>query len=223
MKKDTFTQIITGLGITLVGVGALLDALHIIPFWGWFSTWWPLILVVSAAVVLINDTRSFIWSIALALAGGLILLRNLDITDINVFSLIWPIVILAIGISILINRTVSPSKKARVQDIDNLSAVFGGSETLNKSQDYQGGKVSAIFGGITLDLREAAIKKEATLNIFALCGGVEIKVPKGWQVKSHVFPILGGVENKANDSENKEGPVLIIAGNVALGGVEVKY
>lgn len=221
--SSTTTQAITGLIIIAIGVGALLDSLQVLPFWGWFGTWWPSLLIVAALLVILNDLRSFVWSAALAFVGTVLLLRNFDVVDVNVFSLIWPAIIIAVGVSIMLNRANRTPKNASSQDVDNISAILGGAETRNQSQNYQGGKATAVLGGVTLDLRDAAIKKEATLNVFAFCGGIEIKVPKDWQVKSHVFPILGGVENKASDSQSKKGPVLIITGNVALGGVEVKY
>ena len=221
--NPTITRTITGLIIVAIGLSALLDALGLFQFWGWFGSWWPVLLLVAAALVLLNDLRSFVWSAALAFVGTILLLRNLDVVDVNVFSLIWPAIIIAIGVSILINRANRPAKNASSQNTDNISAILGGAEARNQSQNYQGGKATAILGGVSIDLRDAAIKKEATLNVFALCGGIEVKVPKDWQVKSHVFPILGGVENKASDSQSKKGPVLIITGNVTFGGVEIKY
>ena len=120
------------------------------------------------------------------------------------------------------NRTMA-SKATRIQDTDDVSAIFGGSETINTSKNYQGGKATAVFGGVVIDLRDAHIKKEATLNVFALCGGVEVKVPREWKIQPQVFPIIGGVESKSHSQKaDDNAPVLIITGTVALGGVEVR-
>lgn len=220
--NQKIVRILTGSLITLVGVGALLDALGLFSFWAGLREIWPLGLVIAGLLVLINNLKQIVWAGLLVIAGVLLQLRTLDIIDFNVFALFWPVVIIGIGISVLINRSVA-NKKIRIQDMDNVSAVFGGSETINASKDYQGGKATAVFGGVSIDLRDAVIKKEATLNVFALCGGIELKVPRDWTVRSQVFPILGGVESKSQRNTDKnDGPVLVIAGTVALGGVEVK-
>ena len=102
-------------------------------------------------------------------------------------------------------------------------AWMSGTESRNTSKDYKGGKVTAIMGGVDIDLRNAVIKKNATLEVFALMGGVEVKVPRGWVVKSQAVVFLGGIENKADDVTKAGAPTLTLVGNVVMGGVEVKY
>lgn len=220
--KDSLARIITGVVVLAFGAGALLDTFNVIDFWPFIGTWWPALVILAGIVVLINDKRQYILAIVLGLFGILVLMDNLEAIEVNIFQLFWPIIIIAIGISILVNRTTLP-KIAKTQDSDSINAVFSGTNTTNKSKDYKGGQVSAIFGGVELDLRDAIIKKEATLNVTTLCGGIDIRVPRNWRVQSNVFPILGGVENKATgDQADNKSPLLIIAGTVALGGVEIK-
>ena len=220
--KQSLVRILTGSLIVLIGLGALLDALGLVPFWSTIGNFWPIGLVIAGILVFLNNSRQVVWSSLLVVGGVLLQLRSLDVIDFNVLSLFWPIIILAIGFSILRNRTVT-NDKARIQDTDTVSAILGGSDTINTSKDYKGGKATAVLGGVTLDLRDAVIKKEARLEVFALCGGIELKVPRDWVVRSEVFPILGGVDAKSQrDTEKANGPVLIITGTVALGGVDVK-
>lgn len=219
MNNPTITRTATGILVLAFGVLALLDALTIIDFWRYAADWWPLAIIIAGVLVLVNSYREYITALILVGLGTVLQLNVLGIIDVNVWQLFWPVVIIAIGFSILSRRGV---RRLQVQDTDNITAFFGGSDTVNKSQDYRGGKVSAIFGGVTIDLRDAKIKKEATLEVFTLCGGVEVKVPRDWQVRQQAFPILGGVETKSHTAENTEGPVLIITGTVALGGVEVR-
>ena len=51
------------------------------------------------------------------------------------------------------------------------------------------------MGGCEIDLRHASIDGEAVIDIFALWGGVELRVPPDWTVVSRVTPILGGVDD----------------------------
>ena len=222
MNTQSLSRIITGLLILLVGVGAWLDSLNVYDLWGLAGTWWPVGVAVAGLLIFIGDRRQYITALALLVVGVVLQLNELDVIAVNVWSLVWPVIIIAVGLSVLINRSNRP-KLVKGSDYDAISAVFAGTETINKSQDYKGGRVSAIFGGIELDLRDAAIKKEATIEVFALCGGVEIKIPREWKVEHRVTPILGGVEStKHSEKTTGSSPTLYIVGTVALGGVEIK-
>lgn len=220
MKNETIARILTGLAVLAFGIGALLDAINIIEFWSLAGTWWPLAVILGGVLLFINDFRQYITTLALIAVGTLFQLNNLDIIEVNIWALIWPVVIIAVGIAILTNRVagkVNSGKKT-----DTISAILGGSESSNNSKDYKGGKITAVLGGVSLDLRDAEIKKEATIEVFALMGGVELKVPREWRVQSNVFPILGGVEGKAlRGNPAEDAPVLIITGTATLGGVEI--
>lgn len=218
--NQTIIRVASGLAVLLVGVGALLDGLTIINFWETFRTWWPTLLIGAGLLIFLSDMKQYITALAFAVVGGVILLNNLDYVDINLWNVIWPVVIIAIGLSIILNQTGKAHRNIRTQDLDSISAIFSGNDTSNKSQDYKGGKMTAVFGGITIDLRDAVIKDSATIEVFTVCGGIELKVPRNWHVKHSVFPILGGVESKAEGTE--KGPTLYINGTVALGGVEIK-
>lgn len=221
--KETTSRIITGTIITLIGAGAMLSTLGVFPFWDHFKVWWPLLLVVAGIFTLIGEfRRNFIWGATLILIGALLTLKNIDVLSFNVFSLIVPIAIMSVGFSILFTAKNRSNVKSTSIDSDSIAAVFSGSESINSSKDYEGGSLTAVFGGIDLDLRDAKIKDKATLDVFVLCGGIELKVPKDWKVVVKATPILGGTENKSRGQEDHKGPVLIITGTVALGGVEVK-
>ena len=219
--NQSIIRIATGLFVILLGIGALLDALNVFNFWGHLGNWWPLLLIIGGILVFLGNFRQYIWALALVLVGTILQLNNLNIIDVDIWNIFWPVIIIAVGLSIVVNRANTANKEVRTQDLDSISAIFAGNEAVNKSKDYKGGKITAVFGGASLDLRDAVIKGEATIEVFALCGGVEIKVPREWQVKHSVFPILGGVESKAHSNDPKA-PILNIIGTAALGGVEIK-
>ena len=221
--KQSLSRYITGLLVLALGVGALLDVLNVIPFWSWLGTWWPLILIVVALTLFVSDfRRNYIWALALVIIGVFIQLRNLDMIDFSVTELIFPVILIAIGLTIVLRVSNRNSVKLGTNDADDISAILSGSESKNKSQKYKGGKVTSIFGGAVLDLRDAKIDKEATLDLFVLCGGVEIKVPRDWKVIVRTANIAGGIEDKSEGAANDKGSVLIVTGTIALGGVEIK-
>lgn len=220
MNNPSLARTLAGVGVVGVGVLALLDSLQVINFLNIWSDWWPAALIAIGVIMYVSDKANIWWAGIFVVAGLGILLNNLDVIEFNVFSLFWPAVIIAIGVSLLRQG----SRKAQVSTgDDNYFALMSGAESRNTSKDYTGGKATAIMGGVNIDLRNAVIKKNATLEVFALMGGVEVRVPRGWVVRSQAIAFLGGVENKADDSTKSGAPVLTIVGNVVMGGVEIKY
>ena len=219
MNKQ-ITRTIAGAAIIGVGVLALLNSLNVVSIGEVFQDWWPIAIIVAGILFFMNDPRNFIWPLILVTVGSLLQLRELDIISVNPWQLFWPLVIIAVGISTLVNRSHT-HRGVNKKDLDDITALLAGSSTKNESKNYKGGKVSAILGGIEIDLREAEIKEDATLNVLTVLGGVDIKVPEGWEVKSTITPIAGGVEVKTKPA-GKKAPVLTIVGDVVLGGVEIK-
>ena len=221
--KQALIRNLTGVVIMAIGAGALLDVLNVITFWSWFGSWWPLLFIVAGGFIALGDwRRNYLWSLLLVIIGVALTLRLNEVIDFNIGNLIVPVVLIFVGASFLINASHRNKVATGTNDTDDVSVIFSGSESKNKSKDYQGGKVTSIFGGVVLDLRDAKITKEATLDIVALCGGVELRVPRDWRVVSKISPIAGGVENKSEGSDDHKGPVLTLTGTVTLGGVEIK-
>jgi predicted membrane protein len=220
MNNPSLARTLAGVGVIGIGVLALLGSLQIINFSDLWSTWWPVIFIAAGALMFVGNQNGKIGPTFFVLAGTAILLNNLAVFDFNVYSLFWPLVIILVGWSIL---RQGHSKVVIQSGDDNYFAMMSGTESRNTSKDYKGGKVTAIMGGVDIDLRNAVIKKNATLEVFALMGGVEVKVPRGWVVKSQAVVFLGGIENKADDVTKSDAPTLTLVGNVVMGGVEVKY
>jgi len=108
----------------------------------------------------------------------------------------------------------------------NEWAVFGGSRRRIDSQDFEGGEAFACFGGIEIDLRKAAITRdEILIEVNAIFGGVEVRVPETWNVVVRGAGIFGGYEDKTIDSRvAPEGkPVHVIVNGFAIfGGVTIQ-
>jgi hypothetical protein len=59
-------------------------------------------------------------------------------------------------------------------------------------------------------------------DVFAMWGGIEIRVPENWTVVGRVTPILGGFDDKTRPPQQESTQRLVIRGFVIMGGVEVK-
>ena len=104
------------------------------------------------------------------------------------------------------------------------AAVFGGVNRHIAAQDFHGAQCTAIFGGCKIDLRDAQIPgHEATMETYAIFGGVEILVPDDWEVVNRNLTIFGGVNDHTRRSST--GPAtktLILHGATIFGGTAVK-
>ncbi len=221
MKKESLSRIIWGIGILVLGVGFLLDALTVIEFDSVAATWWPLLLVIGGVGAFISNPRHYILPLGFILVGVLVQLNNLEVIDVNVGSLVWPIIVIGVGLSLLLKQGFGRPQETSGKKTD-LFAALGGVDTKVTAIDYQGGKAAAILGGISLDLRKATVKGTATLDLLTVMGGVELKVPENWHINVSGTPILGGWENKTAKPEGKNAPILNVNATCVMGGVEIK-
>ncbi len=211
-----------GLLIVAVGLSFLLTNLNILPFSVAIGDWWPIFVIVAGVIILLNDLKNYLWALLVIALGVIFQLNQFDVIDVNPWQLFWPAVIIVVGLSVIITRSPSRQRVAS-QDREDVTAILSGSETKVQSKDFKGSRVVTVCGGAMLDLRDATIKKEATIDLFAFWGGIEIYVPSGVIVKNSTSAIMGGVENKATNSDVKEtAPILHIIGDVVMSGVEIK-
>lgn len=223
MNRSTVTRIVFGVIVIIFGLLALLGAIGAFNFGEAVSHWWPSLIVIGGILLFVNNPRQFVWPSIAVILGVLFQLRQFELLSFNIGQLFWPVIVIGIGLSIILNRSNRGSLKATDENVSSTSVLFSGSDIKNHSDNYRGGNLSATLGGIKLDLREAKIKKTATLNVFALMGGIELIVPKGWKVQTNVAPILGGVDGSKLETPKAGAPTLIITGDVVLGGVDLKH
>ena len=218
----SLTRTIIGLLIVAVGASFLLTNLNILPFDVGIAQWWPLFIVAGGVVMLLSDVRNYLWALLVIGLGVLLQLKQFGIVDVNPLQLFWPAIIIVLGVSVMTSRGSSRGKIA-ASDREDVMAILSGSEVRVESKDFKGSRVTSICGGAMIDLRKAVIKKEATIDVFAFWGGIEIIVPEHVMVKNNTSVIMGGVEQQAGGDAVKEGsPILYITGDVVMSGVEVK-
>ena len=104
------------------------------------------------------------------------------------------------------------------------AAVFGGVERHISAQDFRGAQCTAVFGACKIDLRDAQmLGKEATLETYAVFGGVEIRVPDDWEVVNRSTAIFGGIgDERRHSPTGPDTKTLILEGAAVFGGVQIK-
>ncbi len=226
-------RVYLGVALLLLGGVWLLDNLNIIPYqFEYYIFSWRTLLIALGAFFIVARQKIGVGVVLIAI-GSFFWLDRLDFfyfLNFNVWSVFWPLIIIAIGIS-LITRRNNPAPISAdasgdpASDVIDDFAVFGGRERTINSQNFRGGKITAMFGGSEIDLRGASLAPGThVLDIFVMFGGTHILVPPDWNVRVEVFSLLGGFGDKRYsnltvipDAEK----TLVIKGFVMFGGGEV--
>ena len=146
------------------------------------------------------------------------------------YNMFWPSIFIIIGIIFIFSKrkgwnSVSSSPQVGDDYIDYVN-VFSGGERQIVSENFRGGKVTAVFGGSEIDLTKAKLAPGVSeLEIACVFGGATIIVPDDWYVKIEVVPVLGGFgdSRKLNPGRTVDTTrQLVIKGAVVFGGGEVK-
>jgi predicted membrane protein len=234
--------------LMLIVAGALLflDNLGILPIQD-IGAWWPIFIVIWGASIL-DRWRSpvaVIWALALVAWGILLILGNLHILHVT-GSVFWPVMLIAFGASLLVRpmpfrdwhervlraqtrlRSHASSRESFFGNRLRESIIFGSLNRRVETQQFEGGKVEAVFGSIELDLSEAAISspdRRAVLDVSAVFGGAEITVPRTWRVLMKSAAVFGGCDDRTVPPRPEPGlePVtLVVTGAAVFGGIEIR-
>ena len=113
--------------------------------------------------------------------------------------------------------------RGHVEPTANMVAVLGGTTRKGVWKPARSTRIMTILGGTELDYTEAEMPPGVTeVDIFCLLGGADITVPPGVNVEVDMVPILGGVDNKSEVSEDPDSPTIRIRGFTVLGGLDIK-
>lgn len=205
---------------------------------------WPVILIALGVMKLaesyddIRGGSGVFWIVV----GTLFLAGNFNVLRIALHDT-WPVILIGVGCLMLWRSVVTKRERETLEDephdqsearaendaatssnsVLSATAILGGAARRNNSQDFRGGDVTAIMGGCEIDLRTANItpRHEPVLEVFAMWGGIVIKVPPDWTVIGRVDPILGGFDDKTTPPKD-DTKRFVVRGTVVMGGIEVK-
>lgn len=216
------------LGLLIVSLGLILTADNL----GWMDAdrilqFWPLVLTaVGITKLLQSDTTSGrVFGGVLVLLGLVMTIDEVWHVDIDIERW-WPLALVVVGAFIVYRATRAdegPGQAGAASAMGDVSefSFWSGKVRRNASPAFRRADLTAVMGGIELDLRGAGTQGQtAIIDVFVWWGGVEITVPPDWAVSNQVMVVMGGADDSSSgtqDSTNR----LIVRGFCIMGGVDI--
>lgn len=193
--------------------------------------YWPAALVVIGVAKLVRagSAGGAVAGSAWLGAGTWLLASNMGVMRVTLWDAArtyWPLLLVVLGLS-MVRQTLRRGRDGGTP-LDTRSdlhvvAILGGNKGASGSQSFRGGELTALLGGVNLDLRETRMQDgRAVLDVFTMWGGLELRVPEGWIVENRMVVALGGYEDRTRPVGSPDAPRLVLRGTTVMGGVEVR-
>lgn len=189
---------------------------------------WPMLLVTIGVVMTLGSTEKTGGIIVMAV-GAFFMIPLIFRETFHMYNMFWPSIFIIVGILFIVTKRKGWNSvtKGMIGDeyIDYVN-VFSGGERQIVSENFKGGKITAVFGGMELDLTKARLAPGRNeLEIACIFGGASLIVPDTWNVIVEVTPVLGGFSDERKLTPGRTvdpGSQLVIKGAVVFGGGEIK-
>ena len=195
-----------------------------------FDGWWTLFIIIPCFIGLFKE-REKTGNVIGLLIGVALLLCCQGLLDFDmVWKLAFPAILIIIGISFIFKDTFAHKVSKKINELnkekegreEGYCATFSGQNVKYDGEKFNGTELTAVFGGIKCDLKNAIIEKDVVINVSSIFGGTEIYIPENVNVKIKSSSIFGGVDEKRkNQSENNLHTIYVNA-TCIFGGVEIK-
>src|SRR5688572_23526962 len=174
-RVNDLSRLLLGLVVVAVGALYLLDSGDVLDAGRAIDHWWPIVLVAAGVFTLLERPPSVPRGSLLVGIGAVLLLFTTNAVEESAWDYVWPAAIIVVGIVIAMRwrgrTTIAPG--ALADEVVRSTAIFGGPKLASTAQQFRGAWLTAIFGGVTLDLRGARPAAEgASINATVAFGGI---------------------------------------------------
>jgi predicted membrane protein len=235
------TGLYFGLAILVFGLILLLDQMGVASADYILGYFWPAVFIFFGAGLLSRaSSGARFWGVVLTIVGFLLVLSQLHFLHVTA-AVIWPVAIILWGLWMMMQAVGRGPKwkwawvnecRAKIRDSIEIDsgefqpesvAIFSSVKRRITSKEFEGGKLTAVFGSFEIDLREAEMKgDEAEIEANAVFGGGEIFVPTNWLVSVNGAAVFGEYSDKTRRRDANATKRLIIKGAAVFGAVIIK-
>lgn len=225
--KQQWSRILLGVVLILAGLGYAGDVMDFWHFDLFFDGWWSLFIIVPCLFSIVEN--GFDTGNSLGLVFGLMLLfsaRGL-LSWHRMIQLMFPALLIILGIGLLARprRVPVPAGEAPPMDLSHapeLSAIFS-HETRRIVNTITGGaRLTAVFGSLTVDLRDAVIAQDIQLKTTAVFGSVRLLLPENTLVYTRGVSLFGRTYNQMSSSLPENSPRIYLDATNVFGSTQVR-
>ncbi|WP_294375109.1 LiaF transmembrane domain-containing protein [uncultured Clostridium sp.] len=235
MTYNKHNRIFMGLIFIFAAIVLLLEKLG---FLGHINVW-PLILTIFLVIIIVKNIHPLNFSGILFPIAFLCIIydKQLGIENLTPWTVLLSAALGSIGLSIIF-----PDKSHRIfasnnyskdyefdvidkEDEDNIvqKTLFSGITKYINSNDFKQADLECTCGGMEIYFDRANIKNgKAIVKIKSTCSGIELFVPKEWDIENHLVTTLSGVETK-NKNIPDGSATLVLIGEITLTGVTIIF
>jgi len=228
-------KFIFGIIIILVGIALFLRQIDMLPYLNLRLSWPVILIIIGLFIGIRNRFRNTAPWILISI-GVFNLIPGFTFTlggsEVDSEDLVVPAILIIAGLVMMLRpgkkkyRTGTTGLNSMSNMTLNANVVFGGRKEYVTSKEFQGGSVTATFGGAEINLMQADTPaKEVVLDVKAIFGGIELIIPSDWDIKNEVDTILGSVEDVRTIrvmTSLQARKTLILQGTCFCGGIEIK-
>jgi len=231
-KKSGRAHLLLGIVLMFLGLFLIADLADIVP-WRMrdFLFTWQALLIFLGLIFLSNKENKGTGVVLIVVGSFFLLPRVMDVPH-YWRSLFWPAMLIIGGLVVIFgsrrhgsaNYFGGHKQKATGENWLDDVTVFGGGDRIISSQQFEGGKITHIFGGSKIDFSRAKLAPgKHYLELTLIFGGTKLIIPEAWDVKVEVTSVFGGFSDKrirsivVTDTDRS----LVITGSSIFGGGEI--
>lgn len=225
MKK--FGNLLWGLVFIVLGLIFALNILGIANINIFFDGWWTLFIIIPSIIGFIKGPERMGDLIGLIIGIALLLCAQGILRFDMVIKLSIPFALIMIGMYFIFKDSINKKVTDKIKELNKTGlkeyvATFGENKINMQNEEFDGADLTAVFGGVELNLVNSIIKGEQVINSTAVFGGITIKVPQNVNVKVKSTSIFGGIENKVKNTNMENAPTIYVNAFCMFGGVDIR-
>ena len=208
-----------------------------VSFW---SILWPTALLVFGLQGLSSKFSFF--SLGSVLLGGYFLLNNLNVVTLDLGDMIWPVIVILFGLSLLADALRKPKKpkfhitnrgdnknRTPVKDFElgedsfDIDIAFGEASYDIPLPRLDRGDIDCSFGEVVVDLSECEeVAKDCLIDADCSFGEIHLRVPKKYFVRPSESTFCASVNVIGQPGPDTKGTITLDA-DVSFGEITIQY
>src|ERR1043165_2154766 len=190
-EKSPFGYLVIGTLIALYGLGLLADNLGLGDIRYYMRHAWPAVLVIVGIAMLLRRDQGHrhfgFWGTVCIFGGLWAYASQRDWIHVNFWAVFGPTLLVLLGASFVYRAFYHPRGDTTNEAYIHSFAVMSGNELKPTSTPFQGADLGSVMGGVVLDLTGTQMEGDnAIVDVFTVMGGIEIFVPRDWNVPTKV-------------------------------------